>query len=185
MAYIGLAHMVVAKCQDAEREPMYNDGARFGRVIKVSIDPKYEDVSEYGDINDDEDAEVFAYADISIESGEIMEKAESVAFGHKNGPDGVVSGETDIGNYIGIGMRTREIIAGLEKHVAIWLYKVKLTEGSRENETKGDSVKYDTKSTKGKVIPCSNGQWRRKKSFTTAKEADKWLDDMAGIKEGE
>ena len=58
MAYIGLANIVLAKCNENNGSVSYSNGMRFGRAIKVSIDPKYEDIGDYGDINDSDTKEI-------------------------------------------------------------------------------------------------------------------------------
>ena len=51
MAYTGLAHVVGAKYSETENGIQYSNGFRYGSAVRIRIDPKYEDVSEYGDIN--------------------------------------------------------------------------------------------------------------------------------------
>lgn len=181
MAFIGLAHIVGARCNDAAGVPTYTEGFRYGRAVKAVIDPKYEDVSDYGDINDDEEVQVFAYADVTLEVSEEAEKAESLFYGHTADGNLVVSEELDQAGPVGLGFRVREKTAGKKRYTAIWLYKVNLTEEGQELETRADSIKYGTVQTKGKAVPTGNGQWRKKATFTTKQEADSWLDEMAGI----
>lgn len=181
MAFIGLAHIVGARCNDAADVPTYTEGFRYGRAVKAVIDPKYEDVSDYGDINDDEEVQVFAYADVTLEVSEEAEKAESLFYGHTADGNSVVSEELDQAGPVGLGFRVKEKTAGKERYIAIWLYKVNLTEEGQELETRADSIKYGTVQTKGKAVPAGNGQWRKKATFTTKQEADSWLDEMAGI----
>ena len=185
MAYIGLANIVLAKCNENNGSISYSNGMRFGRAIKASIDPKYEDIGDYGDINDDEDDEVFSYADVTLDTAEVEMEASKLAFGHAGDQNDCLENEQDCGGYVGIGLRTKETINGSVNYIAIWLYKVKLKEDGENHETAGETGKYDTVTTTGKAVPCENGNWIRKKKFKTAQGADDWLNDMAGIKKGE
>ena len=150
MAYTGLAHIVGAKYSESQNDIRYSDGFRYGSAVKIRIDPKYEDVSEYGDINSED------------------EKSS-------------ISNEMDLSGYIGLGIRVREKRNGKTYYVAVWLYKVRLTEDEQDIETRGESLKYTTMQATGKAVPAYGGQWRRKEIFNTMQEANSWLEEMAGI----
>ena len=76
MAYTGLAHVVGAKYSETENGIQYSNGFRYGSAVRIRIDPKYEDVSEYGDINSEDEEEMFAYASVTLETSEITQTAE-------------------------------------------------------------------------------------------------------------
>ncbi len=181
MAYVGLARVVVAKYSELGGEPIYSDGIRFGKAIKIKIDPKYEDVSDYNDINDTDEEQEFSYADISLNTSETPKEAESILFGHEASGGTVISKDTDRSGYVGIGVRARSVVGGKRKYVALWIHKAKFTDGSQEYETKGNSIEYKTPVTDGEAVPDINGEWRTKKIFDTAEEADAWIDAKAGI----
>jgi phi13 family phage major tail protein len=179
MAYIGLARLIIAQPSGKG----YIGGVRLGRAIKIEISPNYEDISDYLDVNDLEQEEMFSYADVKLEISEIPAELESAVFGHESTRDEVVSRDTDTSGYVGMGMRSREVEDGQTRYVAIWLYKVKFSEDGQEHSTKKDSIDYETQSITGRAIPLDNGKWRIKKLFDTKYEADSWLDKMAGITE--
>ncbi|WP_270651149.1 major tail protein [Coprococcus sp. AM97-06] len=181
MAYIGVARPVIAKYEESNGNITYSEGFRFGKAIKVVISPNYEDVSEYGGINDTEEDQEFSDADIVMNTSETPEVAERLMFGHITNGDEVMSGVEDRANYVGMGIRVAEVASGKKVYVAIWIHKVKFSDGEQEHETKGDSIKYGTPEIKGKAVPDCNGKWRTKKRFWTKKEADEWLQRKAGI----
>lgn len=183
MAYIGLARPVIAKYPQDEEG--YTRGFRFGKAVKIEISPQYEDVSDYNDINDTEDVEIFSYADITLGISTIPKEAENLAFGHENIGNETIYRDEDISGYVGLGIRTREVIAGAVQYVALWLYKVRLKEESQTHEAKGESIDYATPSVKGKAYPDKDGKWKKKKLFNTEEEADSWLNEMAGINQKE
>ena len=127
MAYIGIARPVIAAYSEEKGKAVYSGGIRFGKAIKIEIDPQYEDVSDYSDINDTEENEEFSYADITLDTDEIPEDAEPMMFGRE--PDGVAR-ETDCSGVVGVGMRTRYIKNGRTRYLAIWIHKAKFREGS-------------------------------------------------------
>lgn len=181
MAFIGVASPIIAKYEENNGNITYSEGVRFGKAIKVVISPNYEDVSEYGGINDIDEEEEFSDADITMNTSETSEEAELLMFGHIANGDEVVSGTEDRANYVGMGIRVAEVVKGKRIYVAIWIHKVKFSDGEQEHETKGDSIKYGTPEIKGKAVPDYNGKWRTKKRFWTKEEANEWLQRKAGI----
>lgn len=181
MAYIGVARPVIAKYEESNGNITYSEGFQFGKAIKVVISPNYEEVNEYGGINDTEEEQEFSDADIAMSTSETPGVAEQIMFGHIANEDEVVSGVEDRANYVGMGIRVAEVASGKKVYVAIWIHKVKFSDGEQEHETKGDSIKYGTPEIKGKAVPDCNGKWRTKKRFWTRKEADEWLQRKAGI----
>lgn len=185
MAYIGVARPVIAKYKEREGAPEYSEGMKFGKAIKVGVSPNYEDVSDYNDINNTDDEEVFVDADVTLEISEIPQEAETLVMGHTMSGNEVTSKYTDRANYVGVGFKTREVISGQVTYIAIWIHKVRFSEEGQEHESKGDSVTYATPSVKGKAIPDINGEWRTKKIFESSDEADEWLNTIAGIERKE
>ena len=178
MAYIGITRPVVAPYSEENGKAKYSGGIRFGKAVKITIDPQYEGLGDYRDINDTETDDEFSYADITLDTDEVPEEAEPMMFGRET--DGI-SRESDHAGYVGVGIRTRKIKNGRVRYTAIWIHKVKFREGSCSHETKGDSINYQTPSTPGTAEPDVEGKWRTKKTFETAEEADSWIDEIAGI----
>ena len=181
MAYIGVARPVIARYVEREGEISYLDGFRFGKAIKVSVSPNYEDVSDYGGINDTEEEQEFSYAEIALNTNEIPLEAEHIMFGHTSYGDEVIAKVGDRGECVGVGIRVAEVISGRRRYTAIWIHKVRFHDGEQNHESKGDSIEYSTPETKGKAVPDYRGEWRTKKQFQTKEEADHWLDEIAGI----
>ena len=99
MAFIGVASPIIAKYEENNGNITYSEGFRFGKAIKVVISPNYEDVSEYGGINDIDEEEEFSDADITMNTSETSEEAELLMFGHIANGDEVVSGTEDRADY--------------------------------------------------------------------------------------
>lgn len=181
MAYIGLARPVIATYHTEGGKTSYSGGIRFGKAVRIEITPTYEDVSDYGDINDDDEERECTGAEVTLGTSMIPEAAENAVNGHTLVENEVLSNCKDRASPLGIGVRTRESIDGQTKYVAIWLHNVKMTEEGQSHETRGDSITYTTPSVKGTARPDENGDWRTKKTFGTKEEADAWLDGKAGI----
>lgn len=180
MAYRGLAMLVAAQRTSSGE---YVNGIRCGRAIKTEIDLIYEDVGDYGDVNDTDDQEVFAYADITLDTAEMTMEEEQLILGRTVSDEMIISKDTDISKEIGLGMRVCECVRGTRKYVALWLYQVRFQEGDSENDSRKENVEYNTPQLSGRAKPNETGTWRTKKIFATSEAADSWLMTMAGIEE--
>ena len=181
MAYVGLTHPVIAVYEERNGVVSYKNGIRFGKAVKYEISPNYEDVSDYQDINETDPEEEIRSADITLEISEILEGSEGVIFGYEVNADETIANQNNRASPIGLGIVTREVIAGTTSYVAYWIHKVLFREEGRTHETKGDAITYITPSVKGTATPDYNGNWRIKKRFTSKAEADAWIDEKAGI----
>lgn len=177
MAFIGLSRVVVAKRIGTGQ---YNGGVQLGKAVEVEVNPEYEE-SDYGDINDTDEEDIFIKADVKMKTSRIPLEAERLLFGHEVKGNEVIYCEEDRAEYVGIGINTQEIISGKKTHIALWIYKAKLREEGQTLKTKGKSIEYMTPEVKGKAIPEEDGKWKIKKIFETKEDAVKWVNQMAGI----
>ena len=67
----------------------------------------------------------------------------------------------------------------------MWIYKAKFAEGQESYKTKGDNIEYQTPSIAGQAIGVVDNLWRERKIFDSAKEAQDWIDEQAGMKEAQ
>ncbi|MCD2493314.1 major tail protein [Lacrimispora sp. NSJ-141] len=185
MAFIGLTKPTVAVLEEGKEGVAYSKGFRFGKAIEVEISPKYADTSVYKDVNDLDYGQQLEYADISLNTATIPDRAEEIIFGHAvSAAEGstVIRYRTgDEAGYVGFGISAEEKVDGMKKYVAIWLYKVRFYEDSQSYKTKEDSIDYITPSISGRILPITSGEWKEKRIFTTKEQALAWLDKMAGL----
>ena len=133
MAYVGLAHPVIAVYEERDGVVSYKNGTRFGKAVKYEISPNYEDVSDYQDINETDPAEEIRSADITLEISEMSEHSEGVMFGYEINADETIANQNNRASPIGLGIVTREVIAGATSYVAYWIHKVLFREEGRCN----------------------------------------------------
>ena len=129
----------------------------------------------------------FKYADVTLGTDTLPIQAHKVMFGHevsKEGESGtsIKNRTTDSSNYVGLGIYMDEKVDGLRKYVAMWIYKVKFAEGQESFKTKGDNIEYQTPSIGGQAIGIDDNLWKETMIYDTEKEAQDWIDEMAGIK---
>ena len=129
----------------------------------------------------------FKYADVTLGTDTLPIQAHKVMFGHEVSEEGksgtsIKNRTTDSSNYVGLGIYMDEKVDGLRKYVAMWIYKVKFAEGQESFKTKGDNIEYQTPSIGGQAIGIDDNLWKETMIYDTEKEAQDWIDEMAGIK---
>lgn len=187
MPYIGLVKPTVAKLDESGGTPKYTNGFTCGEAIEMSINPQYAEGSLYADDKLSEYDKEFKYADITLKTNTLPIQAHNNMFGHtvegENGNATVIKDKTtDDSNYVGFGIYVKEKVKGVSSYIAMWIYKTKFTEGQEDYKTKGDNIEYQTPSITGKATGITDNDWRERRIFKSANEAQEWLDEMAGIK---
>lgn len=187
MAYIGLVKPTIAKLDESMETPVYTDGFTCGKAVSLDLNPQYAEGSLYADDEKAEYDKEFKYADVTLNTSTMPIQAHNVMFGHtvenvgENGTS-IKIRTTDSPNYVGFGIYVKEKVNNVKRFVAMWIYKVKFTEGQESFKTKGDNIEYQTPSIAGQAIGISDNLWKEIQIFDTEKEARDWIDEMAGIK---
>ena len=77
------------------------------------------------------------------------------------------------------------MVNGARKYKVNFLYKVKFSEPSNDESTKGETVEFSTPSVEGIVSTLSdnNGTWGKSKTFDNIDDAISYLKGLLGIVE--
>jgi hypothetical protein len=87
---------------------------------------------------------------------------------------------TDTAPYIGLGRIVTKMVNGSYKYKVEFLSKVKFSEPSQENTTKGESVEFGTTTLEGIVSTLADGTWSKSQTFDTMTEAQAYLNGLFG-----
>lgn len=190
MAFIGLVKPTIARLDESGGTTKYTGGFTCGKAIGLEINPQYAEGSLFADDGTAEYDKEFKYADINLNTDTLPIQAHETMFGHKvdkegGGPPTITDKTTDSPNYVGFGIYAKEKVNGVIKYVAMWIYKAKFAEGQESYKTKGDNIEYQTPSIAGQAIGVADNLWRERKIFDSAKEAQDWIDEQAGMKEAQ
>lgn len=169
MAYLGLCSMIMAPLNGT----IYEEGFRIGKAVNISIDPQYEDVSDYNDINDLDPEEEFQYADVKLT---LTEEPEGL-LGNMD-EDLIEYDDIDPRRFYGMGLLRQMTSA---RYQAIWLTKTTLKESETSQDTKSEDIEYGTPEFTGKAYPDSNGIWKQQKNFDTKENALRYLLERANM----
>lgn len=81
---------------------------------------------------------------------------------------------------MGVGRVVTKMINGAYKYKAEFIYKVKFSEPSADESTKGESVEFSTPEIEGIISALGdvNGTWGTSKTFDTKSDALTWLQQL-------
>ena len=154
---IGCDNLVYAlmKTEDtATTAPTYDTVKNAPGVISVNINPNSSQETLFADDGPMETATTLGKIDVEINKAELTTENKADLLGHEidtNG--GIVYGDSDVPPWVAIGFRT---LKSNGNYRYVWLYKGKFTDPEDNNETKGDSINFQTDTIKGQFVKLNN-----------------------------
>lgn len=179
MAKIGLNNFRYALLTEAEDgTPSYDGAKKPGKAISCNVQISNNSATLYAD-------DTLAESDTSFQSGTVTmgideDDLETMAalLGH-NISDGVLTRNAyDTAPYVGLGRIVMKMVNNVTKYKVEFLYKVKFSEPSAENQTRGESVEFATTEIEGTVAALKNGNWSVAQTFATKDEALTYLESL-------
>ena len=173
MAKIGLNNLWYAKLTEAaDGTPSYDGKKSFGKAVSASVSISNNSASLYAD-------DVLAESDTSFQSGTItlgVDDDRDVTFadvlGHSIDASGnIVRNVNDVAPYVALARIVNKMVANVRLYKVEILYKVKFSEPSQDDNTKGESVEFSTPSIEGQIMSLANGKWSTAQTFATKAEA--------------
>lgn len=154
---IGCDSLVYAlmKTEDTTKSaPVYDTPKAAPGVISVNINPNSSQETLFADDGPMETATTLGKIDVEINKAELTTENKADLLGHEvdtNG--GVVYSDSDVPPWVAVGFRT---LKSNGKYRYVWLYKGKFTDPEDNNETKGDSINFQTDTIKGQFVKLNN-----------------------------
>ena len=183
MPNFGLSKPWIAKYDPATNT--YSGAFKCGKAVNTAVTPNYNETPFYADNEQTENVAEFKNGALTLGVDRMPLRAPSVMFGHtvnENGEE--VSKTSDSASYCGYGFITAEMLDGVKKYRACFLYKVQFKEGEESYETKGDSIVFKNPSLSGVIMSNADGEWRIKSPyFDTEAEADAWIQVLINVLE--
>ena len=180
MAKIGLTNFRYSILTEAaDGTPSYNGAKSPGKAVSCNVEISNNSAMLYAD-------DALAESDTSFQSGTVTmgideDDLEIMAtlLGHTISEDGVVTrNANDAAPYVGLGRVVTKMVNGVYKYKVEFLYKVKFSEPSAENSTKGENLEFATTEIEGTVAALQNGNWSVAKTFTTKADALSYLESL-------
>lgn len=142
---IGCDNLVYAKMtteDTATTPPTYGDVTKAPGVMSININPNGSIETLFADDGPMETASTLGKIDVEIQKNELTTQNKADLLGHEIDTNGaVVYGDNDVAPYVAIGFRT---LKSNGKYRYVWLYKGKFAEPEDQNETKGDSINFQS-----------------------------------------
>lgn len=185
MATIGLNNFRYSKLtESADGKATYDGPHKPGKAVSCKVSVTNNDATLYADDGLAESDYSFNKASVTMGIDEDDQQTMADLLGHKvtAGDDGasseIVRNSNDTAPYVGLGRIITKMVNGAYKYKVEFLYKVKFSEPSQENNTKGDKVDFSTVELEGVASSLANGDWSKAKMFDTKQEAITYLEGL-------
>ena len=149
-----LVYAIMSTEDTATTAPTYATPTAAPGVISVNINPNASQETLFADDGPYDTATTLGKIDVEINKAELTTENKADLLGHAvDAKGGVVYGDSDVPPWVAIGFRT---LKSNGKYRYVWLYKGKFTDPEDNNETKGDSINFQTDTIKGQFVKLSN-----------------------------
>ena len=181
MAKIGLRNFRFGILTEAsDGTATYGAAQTPGKAVSCSVSLNNNDAKLYAD-------DALAESDTGFQSGTVtmgIDKddltTQAALLGHEITEGNMVRNSNDIAPYVGLGRIVTMIVNGSYKYKVEFLNKVKFSEPSQDDTTKGESVEFGTVEIEGTVSQLSSGDWSVAQTFDTMTAAQTYLDSLFG-----
>lgn len=180
MAKIGLNNFRYSKLTESETGTATYDGAKKpARAVSCKVSISTSSASLYADDALAESDTSFNNGTVTIGIDEEDNQTMSDLLGHTLSEEGeMIRNANDVAPYVGLGRVVVKMVNGVRKYKVEFLYKVKFSEPSQDDKTKGENVEFTTSELEGTVSTLADGTWSKTKTFDTQADAIKYLEEL-------
>ena len=187
MAQIGLTNLWYGLLTEAEDgTPSYAGAKSFGKAVSAKVDVSTNDATLYADDALAESDKSFQNAKVTLGVADDDMTIFAEILGHKVADSGgeMVRSADDAAPWVGLGRVVTKMVGGKYVYKGEFLYKVKFSEPSQEDSTKGESVDFSTPEIEGTAATLANGDWSAAQVFDTKSAAVEWVKGKLAAKAG-
>lgn len=173
MARIGLNNLWYSHLTEAaDGTPSYDGAKSFGKAVSANVSITNNSAALYAD-------DVLAESDTSFQNGTITlgvdddrEATFADVLGHEMTEEGeVIRNANDTAPWVGLGRIVVKMVNNVRLYKVEILNKVKFSEPSQDDNTKGESVEFATPEIEGTIATLANGDWSDSKTFSSKEAA--------------
>lgn len=186
MAKVGLNNFrygLLTEAQDGT--PSYGGAKKPAKAISCSVEISNNEATLYAD-------DALAESDTSFQRGTVtmgIDDEDSATMAELLGHTITEGGEmtrnaSDTAPYVGLGRIVVKMVGGVYKYKVEFLHKVKFSEPSQDDTTKGESLEFGTSQIEGIVSALANGDWSKSETFDTKAEALTYLEGLLATTSG-
>ena len=181
MAKIGLTNLWYSPLTEAsDGTPSYTGALQLGKAVSCSVEITNNEAMLYADDTLAESDTSFANGSITLGVADDDDTVFAPLLGHTLNDGVVTKTSTDTAPYVGVGRIVTKMVNGAYKYKVEFLYKVKFSEPSADETTKGESVEFSTPEIEGKIAALGDtaGTWSTSKTFETKSDALTYLQSL-------
>ena len=181
MAKIGLNNFLFdILTEGSDGAATYGAATKPGKAVSCNVEISNNEATLYAD-------DALAESDTSFQSGTVTMgidrddlETQAVLLGHEITDGNLVRNANDVAPYVGLGRIVVMMVGGAYKYKVEFLNKVKFSEPSQEDQTKGEDVEFNTVEIEGTVSTLSSGDWSVSQTFDTRAAAVEYLNSLFG-----
>ena len=179
MANIGLTNIWFSELTEAaDGTATYAGAINLGKAVSCAVGITNNEAMLFGDDVLAESDTRFASGTITLSVTDDDDTIFAPLLGHEIDQTGeVIKTSTDAAPYVGIGRIVTKMVNGAYKYKVEFLYKVKFSEPSRDENTKGKTIEFSTPTIEGVIAALGDvdGTWSKSKTFNTKSDALTYL----------
>lgn len=142
-----LVYVPITTEDTATSPPEYGTVVPAIGVMSLNINPNGSQETLFADDGPMETAATLGRIEVEIQKAYLTTQNKADLLGHQiDSKGGLIYGDSDIAPWVGIGFRT---LKSNGNYRYVWLYKGKFTEPEDNNETKGDSINFQSDTING------------------------------------
>lgn len=173
MARIGLNNFWYSHLTEAaDGTPTYDGAKSLGKAVSANVSISNNSAALYAD-------DVLAESDTSFQNGTITlgtdddrEATFADLLGHDISEEGEVTrNANDTAPWVGVARIIVKMVNNVKLYKVEMLYKVKFSEPSQDDQTKGESVEFSTPEIEGTIATLANGNWSTSQTFNSKEAA--------------
>lgn len=181
MAKIGLTNFRYAVLTEAaDGTPSYGGPQTPAKAVSCSVSVTNNDAKLFADDTLAESDTSFASGTVTMGIDEDDLTTMATLLGHTITDGEMVRSTTDTAPYVGLGRVVTKMVNGEYAYKVEFINKVKFSEPSQDNTTKGDSIEFGTTEIEGTISALATGNWSVAKQFTSKAAAVAYLEELCG-----
>lgn len=179
MAKIGLSNFRYGILTEFSDGSAYYGGAKKpAKAVSCSVSVTNNSAELFADDALAESDYTFQRASVTMGIDDEDQTTMADLLGHTVTDGEMVRNIEDTAPYVGFGRVVTKMVNGAYKYKVEFLYKVKFSEPSQDESTKGESVEFSTSEIEGVAVALANGDWSVTKTFDDKDSAIAYLEGL-------
>ena len=183
MARIGLNNFrfgILTEAQDGTAT--YSAAQKPAKAVSCNVSITNNDASLYADDGLAESDRSFQSGTVTmgIDNDDLATMATLLGHTFDSATGKITRNSNDAAPYVGLGRIITRMLNGVYNYKVEFLKKVKFSEPSQEDTTKGDSVEFGTTEIEGTIATLANGDWSDAEVFDSKDDALAYLESLFG-----